>query len=150
MEGDTAEQLVARSRDASFGREFGEAVAKIRAVLRDNTREKANRLAERMKFYPNPAPDRTSEYLSTLQQALTNYTPVRIAYRDRSDEESTRVVEPFALLNTHDDWLLVAWCRLRQAYRMFRLDRIKTLSTLPETFAPHDLTLRDYFEYYGK
>jgi predicted DNA-binding transcriptional regulator YafY len=146
----TAEKLVLQNKDASFVREFSEAINKVRAVLRTSTREKANRLADRMKFYPSPSPDPTSAYLSTLQQALTNHVPVRIAYRDRSDEESTRVVEPFALLNTHDDWLLVAWCRLRNAYRMFRLDRIQSLSPLPETFEPHDLTLRDYFEYYGK
>ncbi|WP_040005904.1 helix-turn-helix transcriptional regulator [Fibrisoma limi] len=141
----TAGQLIAQNKDASFVRDYAEAVNKIKAVLRYNTREKANLLADRMKFYQNPQLERSSDYLSILQKALTNFNPVKIAYLSLGNERSVRVVEPFALLNTQENWLLVGWCHLRNAYRIFRLDRIETMTVLPETFEPHKLTLADYF-----
>ena len=141
----TAGQLIAQNKDASFVRDYAEAVNKIKAVLRYNTREKANLLADRMKFYQNPQLERSSDYLSALQKALTNVNPVKIAYLSLGNERSVRVVEPFALLNTQENWLLVGWCHLRNAYRIFRLDRIETMTVLPETFEPHKLTLADYF-----
>jgi predicted DNA-binding transcriptional regulator YafY len=37
---------------------------------------------------------------------------------------------------------------LRQEFRYFRLDRIKKIEILSETFTPHDLTLQAYFDRY--
>jgi len=31
-------------------------------------------------------------------------------------------------------WTLAGWCELRQDFRSFRVDRIRTLQTLPEAF----------------
>ena len=64
---------------------------------------------------------------------------------NEADKVTDRTIEPFALLSTRENWLLVAWCRLRQEFRYFRLDRIRTLEVLSEKFAPHGLTLQAYF-----
>jgi len=61
---------------------------------------------------------------------------------------SNRIIEPFALLSIQEKWLLVAWCRLRNSFRFFRLDRIQELSLLSGKFEPHKLTLQEYFEKY--
>lgn len=143
----TVEQLIQTNKDTSLVNDYREAATKIKAVLRGSTREKANFLSSRIKIYPSRQPDQASHYLSTLQRALTNYQPVRFQYQSSSNEETTRTVEPFALLmSTQENWVLVAWCRLRKAYRIFRIDRIKRLETLSETFQPHSLTLKEYFE----
>ncbi|MCF2489401.1 WYL domain-containing protein [Dyadobacter sp. CY347] len=67
-------------------------------------------------------------------------------YAPDTDETTSRNIEPFALLSTQENWLLVAWCRLRKAFRTFRLDRIRNLTVLNEKFEPHKMLLQEYFQ----
>jgi predicted DNA-binding transcriptional regulator YafY len=143
----TAEQLVLKNKDASFVKEYSEAINKIKSVLRNSTKDKANLLSNRIVFRQNTGEDRTSNYLSVLQLALTNFNLAEINYYAPDTNETTiRIIEPFALYSTQENWLLIAWCRLRKNYRAFRLDRINTLTILDNHFEPHQLTLEEYFE----
>lgn len=147
----TAGKFVSKNKDASFVKEYTEAIEKIKAVLRFNTRENAELLSNRMAVSQNDAASTTSNYLASLQLALTNFNPVRMAYQKQgASEAEARTVEPFALLSTQENWLLVAWCRLRKEFRIFRLDRIKQLNVLSEKFEPHNMTLQEYFERHQK
>jgi len=51
------------------------------------------------------------------------------------------------LLST-ENWLLVAYCRLRQEFRFFRLDRIEKMDVLTDKFEPNKMTLQEYFDKY--
>ncbi|AFD09068.1 helix-turn-helix transcriptional regulator [Solitalea canadensis] len=142
----TAEQFVLRNKDASFVKEFTGAISKIKSVLRQTTKENANLLSDRIAVSQNSGLDRTSNYLVSLQLALTNFNLAVIDYqKPDTTEVSKRVVEPFALLSTQENWLLVAWCRLRKEFRIFRLDRITSLLIQNEKFEPHKITLQDFF-----
>ena len=142
----TAEQFVLKNKDASFIKDYTEAISKIKSVLRQSTKENANLLSDRIAISQNNSYDRTSNYLSALQLALTNFNLTTIDYQKLETEETTtRIIEPFALLSTQENWLLVAWCRLRKAFRLFRLDRIKNLQIQNERFEPHKMTLKEYF-----
>ena len=142
-----AEQLVLQNKDASFVKDYSEAIDKIKAVLKLNMQDKANLLADRTRFNQNVDRERNSDNLSDLQYALTNFYLTKIEYSNEADETtSNRLIEPFALLSTQENWLLVAWCRLRKAFRYFRLDRIKKLAILTEKFTPHKMTLQEYFD----
>jgi predicted DNA-binding transcriptional regulator YafY len=142
----TAEQLVLKNKDTSFIKEYKEAIDKIKAVLRYGTRDKANLLSERVQFRQNSNNEKTSNYLSDLQFALTNFHLTEIKYTNEANENTNRTIEPFALYSTQENWLLIAFCRLRREYRAFRLDRIKQLRILNNTFKPHNITLEEYFE----
>lgn len=142
----TAEQLVLKNKDASFIKEYSEAFAKIKAVLKQNVKDKANLLAERVQFRQNIVNRITSNHLSTLQYALTNFFLTEINYTNEDNNNTTRIIEPFALINTQENWLLLAWCRLRNEFRFFRLDRIEKLEIHTEKFEPHKMTLQEYFE----
>lgn len=143
----TAEQLILKNKDASFVKEYSEAINKIKSVLRKNTKDKANLLSNRIVFRHNKDNDRTSNNISTLQLALTNFNLVRIKYQSPESNQSTeRTIEPFAIYSTKDNWLLIAFCRLRKDFRAFRLDRIQSLNTMTETFEPHKMSLQEYFE----
>jgi predicted DNA-binding transcriptional regulator YafY len=142
----TAEQLVLKNKDASFIKDYTEAVAKIKAVLKHTLKDKANLLSERVHFSQNKNQETTSKHLSVLQFALTNFCLTEITYTDENGGSSIRSVEPFALYSTQENWLLIAFCRLRNDYRSFRLDRIKKLHLLNNTFEAHKLTLEEYFE----
>ena len=143
----TAEQLVLKNKDASFVREYSEAINKIKSVLGNNTKDKVNLLSNRIVFRQNKDNDRTSNFLSTLQLALTNFNLTKIKYHSTDTNQTTeRIIEPFAIYSTQENWLLIAFCRLRKDFRAFRLDRIQALTTLNEKFEPHKITLQEYFE----
>ena len=143
-----AEQLVLKNKDASFVRDYIEAIEKIKAVLGHTVKVKANLLADRTRFDQNINSEKNSNNLSDLQFALTNFCVAKIEYTNEGNKTTSRLIEPFALLSTQENWLLVAWCRLRNEFRYFRLDRIKNLEVCTEKFAPHKMTLQEYFDKY--
>ena len=142
----TAEQLVLKNKDASFVKEYLEAISKIKSVLRNNTKDKVNLLSNRIVVRQNSENIKTSNLLSTLQLTLTNFNLAEINYSTETEQTTTRIIEPFAIYSTQDNWLLIAFCRLRKEFRAFRLDRIKKLNILNEKFEPHNITLQEYFE----
>ncbi|NBA87735.1 HTH domain-containing protein [Emticicia sp. CRIBPO] len=143
----TAEQWVQKNKDTSFIKDYTEAIEKIKSVLKRNTRDKVNLISERTRFDQNTREERNSSSLSDLQFALTNFRLTKLEYINEQNNTTTRHIEPFALLST-ENWLLVAYCRLRSEFRFFRLDRIKKLEILAEKFEPHKITLQEYFENY--
>ena len=142
-----AEQLVLKNKDTSFIKNYSEAIEKIKAILRQDDKDKANLLLERTRFKQNINRERNSHNLSELQFALTNYLLVEIVYTNESKKNTKRIIEPFALLST-ENWLLIAWCRLRKEFRYFRIDRINKMVILKERFEPHRMTLQEYFNKY--
>lgn len=141
-----AEQLVLKNKDASFVKDYSEAIEKIKAVLAHPIKDKANLLAGRTRFSQNVGRDRNSDSLSDLQFALTNFCVTKMEYTNEAGKTTSRLIEPFALLSTQENWLLLAWCRLRGDFRFFRLDRIQSLHVLGEKFEPHQMTLQEYFD----
>lgn len=140
------EKLIERTKDTSLITSFRDAAAKIKSVLKTKEKEKIELLAERTLIGKNWNNERTSNLLSDIQSALTNYQLLEISYlKDADTVPSNRFVEPFAIYhNTFENWVLIAWCRLRGAFRNFRLDRIETLKTLKEKFEPHSTTMEEY------
>lgn len=62
---------------------------------------------------------------------------VQIAYRGENDTEAQeRVIEPVAFLSKEGARYLFAYCRKAQGWRLFRLDRIKSVEILDERFTP--------------
>ncbi|MBV8990533.1 MAG: WYL domain-containing protein [Solirubrobacterales bacterium] len=57
-------------------------------------------------------------------------------YKENEDEFSTRLVEPYALINGREGWYLASFDRSRDSVRHFRLDRIKSASVTDEPFEP--------------
>jgi len=144
----TAAHLINKTRDTSLINEYNTAIDKIRAVLRLGTKEKAAILSQRIAISPAFAESAPSDSLTQIQAALTGFKVVRITYQSGDLEESTeREIEPFGLYySLEENWLVIAFCRLRNDFRMFRLDRIKSLTTSDKTFSPHEMTLASYLE----
>ncbi|GAB3009327.1 HTH domain-containing protein [Cyclobacterium sediminis] len=142
-----AEQLVLKSKDASFVKDYGEAIEKIKSILKYTVKDKTNLLTGRTQYQQVLSQKRNSDNLSDLQYALTNFNLVRIAYVNKEKMVTERIIEPFAILNS-ENWYLVAWCRLRDEFRFFRPDRIQKMEILTEKFEPHKMTLQEYFDKY--
>lgn len=139
------EQLVLKTKDGSLVADYAKALTKITAVLKQEQKERALLLTKRTQPDGLHSAERTSHHLSAIQSAITHFQVVRMSYVNEQGIASERSVEPFALLST-ENWLLVAWCRSRAAFRYFRLDRITVFTVLDERFTPHPLTLQEFFE----
>ena len=141
----TAEHIISKNKDTSLTDFYSSAIIKIRAVLKGNQRSKTDLLNQRIEVRDQGL-FQTSSYLMRIQSAITNYQLISIHYLSEKGEESTRDIEPFALYHTQDNWVLIAFCRLRKDFRAFRLDRMSRLTTKNQGFAPHELTLQEYFD----
>ncbi|HEY8938455.1 MAG TPA: YafY family protein [Cyclobacteriaceae bacterium] len=142
----TVEQLVQKNRDSSLVKEYTEAINKVRSVLLNSTKQKIELLSERIAVSPS-IPDATaSSSLTLIQNALTNFKVLTITYHsEHKNEKTERLIEPFALYySLQESWTLIAHCRLRKDYRMFRLDRILKIQQMKLDFKPHKLTLQEY------
>jgi predicted DNA-binding transcriptional regulator YafY len=144
----TAEQLVLKNRDSSLSKEYTEAVNKIKAILLYSTKEKADLLSKRIAVSPAIPNTNTSNSLTLIQNALTTFKVLNITYHSEGKDEITkRNIEPFALYyNLQESWTLIAYCRLRKDFRMFRLGRILRIEPLNLSFTPHKLTLKEYLD----
>lgn len=143
----TAQKLVGGNSDSSFLEELEKAIDKVKAVLRHSTKENTELLTNRMAVSKSHVKDVSSRFVPALQSAVTHYNLTKIDYRKENEEVSVlRTVEPFALLTTQNNWILLAWCRLRKDFRFFRIDRIIRIEVLNEQFQPHKMTLQEYFE----
>lgn len=143
----TAEQLVLKNKDASFVQHYGEAITKIKALLRYATKDKAELLSSRIQIRQNISGNTTSNFLSALQLAITNFSVLKIEYKSlETNQLSKREIESLALYSTQENWILIAWCRLRKELRSFRLDQIQQFEVTNEKFEPYDFDLEKHFE----
>lgn len=142
----TAEQLIRKNKVLSLSTQFESAITKIKAVLKYNQKDKTELLSSRLQVRNNSEQIKTSNYLIQLQSTITNYQLVRINYLSLENIQSKREIEPFALYTTQENWILIAYCRIRNDFRAFRLDCIQQMEVLSVTFQPHDMTLEEYLD----
>lgn len=141
----TAEQIIARNKDKSLVDQYRSATEKIKAILKYSQKDKADLLSERIQIRAYEETEKTSDYLIQLQSSITSYQVVDINYLSLQNKESQRSIEPYALVHTQENWILFAYCRLREDFRAFRLDCIQSLLIKDETFEPHKISLQDFF-----
>ena len=73
-----------------------------------------------------------------IKHAVLERRLVRFDYYGKMGEMSRRTVEPVQLLFKEYTWYLRAFCRERNAWRIFKLFRMKRLEILSEVFVPRD------------
>lgn len=142
----TAEQLIRKNKDQSLVETYHNAITKIKAVLRTTQKENADLLSDRIFFRANVQQENSSDYLMQIQSSITNFKVIEIKYLSLKNEMTKREIEPFALYSTQEKWLLIAFCRLRKEFRVFRIDLIQSLINKNKDFEPHKMTLREFFE----
>ena len=99
------------------------ALQKMMAVLGEVDAAGVRDLTSRVRLYDRAHPAKASS--TTVERAIIARRVLGISYRDKDGEVSARSVEPVAVLGVQPHWYLWGWCRLREAPRSFRLDRIE-------------------------
>ncbi len=142
----TAQQIILQNKDKSFIENYSNAITKIKSVLGKESRDKAILLEERVTYIKNKDRELSSDNLMKIQSALTSHYLVHLKYTAQYDGKTTnRIVEPMAIYHTQENWIMVAWCRLREDFRDFRLDRIGDLIVSAALFEPRMFDLMSYF-----
>ncbi len=102
--------------------------------------------------------DLASHYQAPLTQKIA---AIRSAIRDRrhisfryyyEKGECRRTVEPYKLVFRWSAWYVWGWCLERNAFRLFKLNRLGALKIGSDTFAPRELPPRelDFDQYFSK
>jgi len=115
---------LAVTRAMPFAAAGRSALKKLTGVMASAPRSNASKLVSHIRVAQGPRIDAAQPIADVLQQALIDSVAVELMYRDGDARETVRVVEPAGLVGTRHGWYLAAWCRLREAPRAFRLDRI--------------------------
>ncbi len=142
----TEEQLAIKNKDLSLVKNTTSAIEKIKAILRYSQKGNADLLTSRIYFSGNNNEEKTSDNLMQIQSAITQYKVLTINYLSSEKKKTTRNIEPFAIYSINGDFLLIAFCRLRNDFRHFRIDFIENLTTKTESFIPLKMTIKEYFE----
>jgi predicted DNA-binding transcriptional regulator YafY len=83
------------------------------------------------------------QHLTVIAAACRDNERLRFAYRSRDGTESRRDVEPHTLVNLGRRWYLVAWDRLREDWRTFRIDRLDRPASTGVRFVTRELPAAD-------
>lgn len=114
---------------AEMGRAAEEALVKIRDVLPEAEQGPAREVAlAAIGIGVDLAP---RERLDALQAAIDGRCRVQLGYKDEAGKPSTRSIRPLGQLFWGKVWTLIAWCELREDFRMFRVDRIEAMTQGP-------------------
>ncbi len=129
---------------AAMARAAEEALVKIEAVLPDKERARAHHV-EVHAIAPEMTPEVRS-LIDTLERSVQARKRLALSYLDAEERASERTVRPLGLWFWGKVWTLVAWCELRDDFRMFRLDRFNAMRDTGDCFRHEPgKTLADFY-----
>lgn len=147
--------FMAQTFDAEYQRAARSATSKIAAVLNEDQRDALKSLENAMRFIASTF-DYTlnPEMLQRIRRAVLQSRTVRFDYHARHTEDvggekTRREADPYAILHWDRHWYMIAYCHLRKAIRIFRLDRIDQFEVLNRTFKrPADFRIQNRLEFF--
>jgi predicted DNA-binding transcriptional regulator YafY len=118
--------------DPVLARDADDALTKILTVLPSAARAAAESLAV---YAPAMVSDNTTrERLRVLREACESRRFVQLEYESLQGALSQRRVRPLGVFYWDAVWTVASWCEMRQDFRNFRVDRMRSLQTLDESF----------------
>lgn len=143
----TAEKFVEKLTDVSTTAHHRSAMYKIRAILKtaekdllDTMESNIEVLKSRSQRWAN-----NQDHIQTILNGIVNKNVLCIEYlAGYMQTYSRREIEPVGIFYLDSYWHLIAYCRLRNDYRDFRLDRIKELNITDSKFDGKHPSLKDY------
>jgi len=120
-----------------------EALAKIEAMLPADARKAAGEV--RIHAFDMSMSEKTRADLDRVEAAINAKAVLSLRYAAEDGRETARDIEPLGLYFWGKVWTLIAWCRLRTGFRVFRIDRMIELTESGEKFPlTKGRTLQDY------
>jgi predicted DNA-binding transcriptional regulator YafY len=115
----------------------GSALGKIMRALPEPVAAQA----EAVRRTTAPAPDRAAarpdpETTTALVHACSNHRRVRLRYRSEGGQEWLTEADPWAVVVRHGRWYLLCHSHTTGARRAYRIDRVRAVEVLDDTFSP--------------
>lgn len=111
------------------------ALAKIERVLPPALRERIQAVQAALVLDIAAAESQpAASVVVELSAAVSGGRRVQMVYRTERGEASERCFDPYGIVYRQGRWYTVGHCHLRDALRMFRLDRVAELRALDERF----------------
>ncbi len=144
-------KLIEKHSDFSINEHFQSGLYKIKSVLEGAEKEYLEKLEshiEVLKITGQRNKDFPNHFFADVMKAIAENRVIEIQYFAASKNEwTTRQVEPVNLWHYSLGWHLIGFCRLRNDYRDFRLDRIKSINISNLRFPkPKTTDINTYFE----
>lgn len=131
--------------DPALARAAASVMAKIAATLPDDREQYL--LHAVSKVYRPEGRYPLAPELGLIRQACWREQALAIRYTDEHGAVTQRTILPLAIVYSENRLVVLAWCRLREAFRMFRVDRIGDASAEGSSFRPRRASLlRAYLE----
>jgi predicted DNA-binding transcriptional regulator YafY len=119
---------VAQRGDPVLARGARDLIAKITEAIPPTLRPILLDAGLRPLSFKPPLPDTFD--VSELRRAIRDRRKVAIAYEDADQCASMRTIWPIFIAYTEEVRIIAAWCELRQDFRHFRTDRIRSADVL--------------------
>jgi predicted DNA-binding transcriptional regulator YafY len=83
--------------------------------------------------------------MPVIRAACWREEALEIAYTDRDGAATRRTILPLSIVYTEASLAILAWCRLREDFRIFMIARVSDVQPTGESFRPRRASLlRDY------
>ncbi len=84
-------------------------------------------------------------FMPQIRKAIRSRQKLEISYADDAGTRTERVIRPLQMEYWGRVWTTSCWCELRQDFRVFRVDRIRSLKVMAELFVEEQgKSLADY------
>ncbi|WP_309119049.1 YafY family protein [Paenibacillus sp.] len=137
----------ARENGYPFGEALDRAIGKLKRYANEEQQETLARHAAGLDVIAGAGGEDIGEMLQRIETAVADSRTIRIVYvKGYAGPTETRDVDPYGLVVWRSRWYVVGYCRLRQAVRSFRTDRIQSCETTEDGFVrPADFSAREFF-----
>jgi predicted DNA-binding transcriptional regulator YafY len=146
----TAEKLVEQFTDASNSAHYRTAMYKIKSVLRSSEKDMLENMDNHIEVQKNRRVINAKPGLDLIQpilKSIAEKTVMSMRYFALYKQEySERCIEPCGVIYLDNYWHLIAFCRERNDYRDFRLDRIQNITLTDEKFDRQHPSVKDYIK----
>jgi len=143
----TAEKFVEKLTDASTSANYKSAMYKVRAILKTTEKDLLESMDDRIAVLKTVKMPETgnNDHIQTILNSIAQKKVLALSYfAQHSQEHTKRYVEPVGIFFMAGFWHLIGYCRLRNDYRDFRIDRIKNLTITDEYYTDEHPSLKDY------
>jgi len=143
----TAEKFVEKLTDASTVASHQSAMFKIKAILKTAEKDLLEGMDSNIEVFKNMSQVNlpANDYIQVILNSIVQKNVLLIEYfAHHSQEDTKREIEPVGIFYQDSYWHLIAYCRLRNDYRDFRIDRIKNLQVTSRVFVSQHPTLKQY------
>lgn len=144
-----AEKLIEKYADPHLSYSFATALHKIKAILRSADKQHVALTEGKLLVRGGESSfnENVQNGLNVLMESIVSRRCVAISYLKPSETKAgARAIESIGVFIDGGFWYVLAYCRLRQDIRQFRLDRIQSMTLLEDGFTNEYRELAYYLE----